>query len=240
MRNHRKIKALRQDLGAEGYNSYCMLLETLTASENFEFTLKKEMEWKMLASDFGIETEKLKKIISLMEELELIQNDNGLISCESLNKRMQPLIDKRIRNKDFASRLPRDESGKFLSIRTSGVSVAETPQSKEKKSKVKESKEKEILISPSNITEDFLNNTNSEHRKELFEKLTSQGLDGGLVKEEMLKFINYWSELNKSGTKQRWELEKTFELKKRLITWFSRIDSFNTNSKFNKHKIITI
>lgn len=35
----------------------------------------------------------------------------------------------------------------------------------------------------------------------------------------LLKFFNYWSELNKSGTKMRFELEKTWEIEKRLATW---------------------
>lgn len=35
----------------------------------------------------------------------------------------------------------------------------------------------------------------------------------------LLKFFNYWSELNKSGTKMRFELEKTWEIEKRLTTW---------------------
>jgi hypothetical protein len=41
--------------------------------------------------------------------------------------------------------------------------------------------------------------------------------------EEMLnKFCNYWTEKNKSGTKMRYELEKVFEISKRLATWASR------------------
>jgi hypothetical protein len=35
----------------------------------------------------------------------------------------------------------------------------------------------------------------------------------------LYKFFNYWSELNKSGTKMRFELEKTWEIEKRLATW---------------------
>lgn len=35
-------------------------------------------------------------------------------------------------------------------------------------------------------------------------------------------FFDYWSELNKSGTKMRYELEKTWELPKRLVTWANR------------------
>lgn len=41
------------------------------------------------------------------------------------------------------------------------------------------------------------------------------------------KFFDYWTELNKSQTKMRWELEKVFEIKKRLATWASRDNNFN-------------
>ena len=32
-------------------------------------------------------------------------------------------------------------------------------------------------------------------------------------------FYNYWTELNKSATKMRYELQQTFEIGKRLATW---------------------
>ena len=32
-------------------------------------------------------------------------------------------------------------------------------------------------------------------------------------------FFRYWSEKSRNGLKMRWELQKTFEIKKRLITW---------------------
>lgn len=33
------------------------------------------------------------------------------------------------------------------------------------------------------------------------------------------EFFNYWSEANRSNTKMRWELEKTFEIDRRFISW---------------------
>jgi len=46
---------------------------------------------------------------------------------------------------------------------------------------------------------------------------------GGTYENEMVKcFFDYWSELNKSGTKMRWELQQTFEISKRLATWEKR------------------
>ena len=53
------------------------------------------------------------------------------------------------------------------------------------------------------------------------------------VKSEIIKFIHYWTELNKSGTKERWELQKTFDVKRRLCVWLNNINKFDKTS----HKI---
>lgn len=45
---------------------------------------------------------------------------------------------------------------------------------------------------------------------------------GKYPKEIIRAFFDYWSELNKSGTKMRYELEKTWELPRRLATWANR------------------
>lgn len=44
---------------------------------------------------------------------------------------------------------------------------------------------------------------------------------------EVKKFILYWTEPNKSGTKVRWQTEKTFEVNRRLYTWLSRVGKFS-------------
>jgi len=67
--------------------------------------------------------------------------------------------------------------------------------------------------------------------------LVEKGINEELVKSEIKKFISYWTELNKSGTKQRWEKQETFEVGHRLATWFNNIKSFN---KTNNSKIVTI
>ena len=45
---------------------------------------------------------------------------------------------------------------------------------------------------------------------------------GKYPKDMIRAFFDYWSELNKSETKMRYELEKTWELPKRLVTWANR------------------
>lgn len=53
----------------------------------------------------------------------------------------------------------------------------------------------------------------------------------------LLKFFNYWSELNKSGTKMRFELEKTWEIEKRLTNWKSRENKFDKPAEKNETQI---
>lgn len=52
------------------------------------------------------------------------------------------------------------------------------------------------------------------------------------IEAELIKFSAYWTELNGAGTKMRWQMEKTFEIRRRLKTWFDRakFNNFSTQS----------
>ena len=58
-------------------------------------------------------------------------------------------------------------------------------------------------------------------RKEVFGKSLIPFMEK-YPKEMIRGFFDYWSELNKSETKMRFELEKTWEVSKRLSTWANR------------------
>ena len=51
-----------------------------------------------------------------------------------------------------------------------------------------------------------------------------------IVEIELNKFISYWTEKNGSGKKQKWEMKETFELRRRLTTWFSNTKKFSDRS----------
>jgi len=65
----------------------------------------------------------------------------------------------------------------------------------------------------------------NEYYQEILESLKEK-IPKEILKIELKKFCNYWTEKNQSGTKERWQLEKTFEVKKRLTTWFNNIKSY--------------
>lgn len=55
----------------------------------------------------------------------------------------------------------------------------------------------------------------------------------------LIDFYNYWSEPNRSNTKMRFELQKTWQTKRRLVTWakndFNNYGKQQSDSKrFNK------
>lgn len=49
-------------------------------------------------------------------------------------------------------------------------------------------------------------------------------------------FFDYWSELNKSGTKMRCEMQKTWEVGKRLATWAGNESTYGNNRKTTTSK----
>lgn len=53
-------------------------------------------------------------------------------------------------------------------------------------------------------------------RKDDFERKV-QSLDYDYITK--IDFIDYWTETNKSGTKMRWELEKTWDFNLRMKRW---------------------
>jgi hypothetical protein len=73
-----------------------------------------------------------------------------------------------------------------------------------------------------------INNTinNIEERKLKFASTLNKYLDI-YPKETIDKFIAYWSESNKSNTKFKYELERTWDLERRLNTWVSNENKFN-------------
>lgn len=66
---------------------------------------------------------------------------------------------------------------------------------------------------------------------EVADILASKGVPAEMAKREVAKFVGYWTEPSHNGKKQRWELQKTFEVRRRLVTWMQRAGQrFSVNS----------
>ena len=78
--------------------------------------------------------------------------------------------------------------------------------------------------------------TNKDLLKGKFgEEVSNLSAELGMSIEESNNFLSYWTELNRSGTKMRFELQKTWETKRRLQTWLKNSKKFNkSTSKIDK------
>jgi len=87
-------------------------------------------------------------------------------------------------------------------------------------------------VTPGDIARDFFapSGTPSKWREEIINEIVDlTGAPRQNVIEEIRKFYAYWTEPTKSGKKQRWETEPTFEVKRRIATWLSRSGKYNTS-----------
>jgi len=140
MRNHRKVKAIRTKFGVIGYAIWSMTLEYLTGIDGnvLEYS---DVEFELMAGDFGVSATEIRDVLDYCIKLEMLFLNNGFINSESLDERLVPVYEKRGRSKSN-SRKQQRVNGKFVisNAVSDGVSVAEKPQSKVNKSKVKETK----------------------------------------------------------------------------------------------------
>lgn len=61
-----------------------------------------------------------------------------------------------------------------------------------------------------------------------------------VIWDQVRAFGYYWTEKNPTGKKERWEMQKTFEVERRLLTWFSRagMKEFSTSTGSKGKQII--
>jgi len=86
-----------------------------------------------------------------------------------------------------------------------------------------------IETTPKEETESFFQNL-PENIDSVVVSINPDPMNHDTIKTELQKFYNYWTEKNSAWTKQRWQMEKTFEVKRRLATWFSK-SNFNSYQK---------
>lgn len=91
------------------------------------------------------------------------------------------------------------------------------------------------IPTPSDQAKEFFNNTIKQQEVQAW--LISKGVPDAVAKSEMEKFIGYWTELDKTGRRQRWQDQKYFDLKRRFVTWFGKAVQFNKSAGGKKRKI---
>jgi hypothetical protein len=96
---------------------------------------------------------------------------------------------------------------------------------------IEQSRIEEKRVTPAQEARSFFEGNIETILKEFVDKT---GVNEDTLKKEFAKFILYWTEKNKSGTRQKWEQQDTFEVKRRLATWLGRVTNFTSNKRETK------
>ena len=213
-RNDQRIIKLRRKYGAEGVGIYWMLIEILREQEEYKLGLDDDTI-ENIAYDLRVEQEKLEDIILHFDLFERDKSDEeyGYFYSKSLKRRMERL-DLIKQKRAEAGRM----SGKSRQkINTSSASVKQVLNNKAKERIAKESK-----------------GYNNLKRIEEFEMSLQEYINQ--YDSLMLKgFFDYWTEPNRSNTKMKYEMEKTWDLKRRLKRWADNDFGNNKKNGIKKH-----
>ncbi len=133
--------------------------------------------------------------------------------------------------------------------------LKETQYRKEKEMLVLTEDNKYVLnngltsIEESSIVQNSIEESKPPTPKEFFNQIEEQENlvfalkekygDSDIYATEIKKFVDYWTEPNATG-KQRWQLQPTFEVRRRLTTWLSKIKQFNGMPTGRTRKVIKL
>ena len=206
-RNDHKIKKLISKHGYLGYGLFWAIIEDLYNNAN-----ALQMDCESIAFDLRTSENVIESIINDFD-LFIIEGDNfGSLSVE-----------RRLKERDTKSLKARESAYKRWNKNKDNANALQTHSDCNaiKEKKVNESKEKENKV----------NDRIQTFKTKVFTYSNIHSVD------MLNKFINYWSELNKSGTKMRFELEKTWEIEKRLTTWKNNGLKYDNPAEKNETQI---
>ena len=85
--------------------------------------------------------------------------------------------------------------------------------------------DRSTTVQQSKGKESKVNEIKVKESKEEFKEMLSWHISLFGNNEEVVKFYNYWTEKNAKG-KERWEMEKFFDIKRRIATWLSNASKY--------------
>ena len=204
----KKMFIIESRFGNDGYAVWFKILETLAKTDDHWIDLKDESNLMYLAAKCRVSEDTLTNIIEAVVKLgELdaqLWQQQKVIWCQKFVDSIEDAYRKR-------SNVCMSKQGLVSHLHSLGRNIKGFPQGKgdqNPQSKVKETKEK-------------------EKRELIFREQVAQHTQ---YNSKMLEaFSDYWTESKPNGKKMKFEMQKTFDIERRLKTW-NRND-FGTKEK---------
>lgn len=205
----KKMFYLEETYGNDGFAVFLKILRELAKSEYHYLDLSKKTTLMFLSAKCKVSVETLEAIINDLVDLEkfdsVLWNENHIIWCQDFIDSIQDAYKKRNNNCVTRNTL-------ILLLEAKGIRNPAKSNPKQPKSDTKGDGNTQTILKKrkedKSITERELN------FKDELRSYKTQYTD------EILKaFFSYWSEPDKQKTKMRFEMQRTWDTKKRLVTW---------------------
>jgi histone H3/H4 len=203
--NDEKILYVRSMYGMEGYGLYWYFIELMHQSQDSKLKCKLI---NGISYQLNIDIDKLLQFYNTCIDTELFVTDGDFYWSQRVLENKEVQEEKR-KSKSFAGKKGME---KRWSSNTYEDSITEDNTDITEHNKRKEIKGKEIKLN----YKDLLINNIEEYKD--------------LLGDSYSEFIDYWCEPNKNG-KLRYELEKFFDIKRRINTWVKNKNKYGTTNK---------
>lgn len=237
--NHWKFKTLRRKYGWSGEGKFWALNNMIGESEYCILDLSDETKVMAVATELDFEVSELREFISFLVQKSrlVLELENG-ISTGIVQEIYNKVDEKREYQRSWKKR--KEKSKDDVSNIENEKSNIENEQSRVDKSRVNKSKRNKREKSsgdgkaappPEKVSKEKLK-SDFENRKKQF-GISLQPYVQQYGRKLLSDFYNYWTEPNNSHTKFRREMEKTWDVSRRLSTWASRDKNFKNSTNIN-------
>lgn len=236
-----KILRLLSVLGWEGYGIYWGLIEKIASSSDARLKIS---DLEFIA--FGMRTQ-CERITDVVRTYGLFEIEGGYFWSKRLVRHFQEVAEKSDKARKSAkvrwasvastsdSECERNANGYANASKNDAIKEKKRNEMKENETISKEiNKEKINLPTPTEIMNDFKISfiKKDDRYKTLVEAIAKRfQIPEEKINYEIEKFLNYWTEKTPNGKKELWQTKKTFEVQRRLTTWFMNSQKYSDSKK---------
>ena len=217
-----KIRKIARACGSQSTSILICLLCNIYKDNGYYILWDEDLPF-VIADSVGVSEGAVKEVILKAIQVDFFDKDiyekYKVLTSHGIQSRFKSAVYKREEIEYVVEYLVSDIQNS-ISDEKNCVSDAESTQSKVKVNRKKNKENSTKVEKKKPKDKDAAKAATLSRKNSFYQSLVP--FVGQYPKEMVRAFYDYWSELNKSGTKMRYELERTWELPRRLATWANR------------------
>ena len=217
-----KIRKIARACGPNAASVIICLLCNIYRNNGYYILWDEDLPF-FIADEVGVSEGCVKEVLLKAVQVGFFDVDKhsayGILTSSGIQKRFFEITKRRTETELIPEYLINVDINS-INARKNSINVHSNGQSKVKVKRKKNKENSTIVEKKKSKDKDAAKAATLSRKDSFYQSLVP--FVGKYPKEMIRAFFDYWSELNKSGTKMRYELEKTWELPRRLSTWANR------------------